>query len=275
MRPTYDPLWVASRIAFELLGIVVVVGLPSSRRFPGMGFDELALVENAYERLVASDGDLLADVARWDRVQRLEELHVMIGVNLGLGPMRRVESLPTHRSKARLLDLLEHEHGSLPSGSVDASSRNLSAPLPSLSLHMFEVEPLLAAKETFSSIANSTFDDRLALRMASDRRVDDEASVLGVLAHYTLKHRLVAIRFHHCRFHVVDHHSLRYTAEKLPGMLEPVDHHLQLLRKADVKVLVATEAECDQQSPHDSIPARLLVVHLAESTKIHLGELSR
>ncbi len=74
-----------------------------------MGFDELAFVVDAYERFIATDRDVLSHVARGNRVQGLEELHVVVVMNGRLGPLRRIESRPVHGSKASKLDLFEHD----------------------------------------------------------------------------------------------------------------------------------------------------------------------
>jgi hypothetical protein len=240
-----------------------------------VGFDELAFVVDAYECFIASDRDLLSHVACGNRVQGLEELHVVVVMNGRLGPLRRIESRPVHGPKTSELDFLENDERVFLGGPVNTPARDFHAPTPSFPLDVSQVEPLLAAKKTLSNVRHPSLNDRLALRVACNCGVDDKASVLCILLHGALKARLVTVRFHHRRLHIVDDDPLRHTSEKLPPLFQSINDNVQLLRKGNVNILVAAEAESDEQRPDESIPTRLRVVDLAESTKIDFGELTR
>ncbi len=146
-----------------------------------MGFDELAFGVDAYERFIASDRDLLSHVACGNRVQGLEELHVVVVMNGRCGPLRRIESRPVHGPKASKLDLFEDDERTFLGGPVNTPARDFQAPTPSFSLDVSQVEPLLTAEKTLSSVLHSSLDDRLALRVAYDRGINDKASLLRVL----------------------------------------------------------------------------------------------
>ncbi len=127
---------VAPRVGLELWGIVSVVGPSCSGWCSGMGFDELAFVVNAYERFVATDRDVLSHVARGNRVQGLEELHVVVVMNTRLGPLRRIESRPAHGPKATKLDFFEDDERAFLGGPVNTSARDFQAPIPSAPLEV-------------------------------------------------------------------------------------------------------------------------------------------
>ena len=271
----HHTLRVAPGVGLELWGIVCVVGRSSSGWFSGVGFDELGFVVDAYERFVASDRDLLSHIVRGNRVQGLEELHVVVVMNGRGGPLRRIESRPVHGPKASKLDLFEDDERAFWGGSVNTPARDFHAPTPSFPLDVSQVEPLLTAEKALSNVLHASLDDRLARRMARDCRVDDKASMLCILLRSALKDRLIPVRLHHCRLHVVDDDPQRHTAKKLPRLFQSIDDDVQLLRETHVNVLVAAEAKSDEQRPDQSIPIRLRVVDLAELTKIHFGELTR
>jgi len=271
----HHTLRVAPRVGLELRGIVCVVGPSCSGWCSGVGFDELAFVVDAYERFVATDRDMLPHVARGNRVQSLEELHVVVVMNTRLGPLRSIESRPVHGPKATTLNFFEHDERSFVGGPVNTTARDFHAPTPSFSLDVSQVEPLLTAEETLPSVLHSSLDDRLALRVAYDRGINDKASLLRVLPHGALECRFVTVCLHHRRLHVVDDDPLRHTSEKLPRLFQSIYDNVQLLRERDVNVLVAAEAESDEQRPDKSLPTCLRVVDLAESTKIHFRELTR
>ena len=271
----HHTLRVAPGVGLELWGVVCVVGRSPSCWFFGVGFDELAFVVNAYERFIASDRDLLSHVVRGNRVQGLEELHVVVVMNGRGGPLRRIESRPVHGPKASKLDLFEDDERAFLGGPVNTPARDFQTPTSSFPLDVSQVEPLLAAEKALSNVLHPSLDDRLALRVAYDCRVDDKASVLCILLHGALKARLITVRLHHRRLHIVDDNTLRHTSEKLPRLFQSIDDNVQLLREADVNVLVAAEAESDEQRPDESLPLRPRVVDLAELTKIYFGELAR
>jgi len=99
-----------------------------------MGFDELAFVVDAYERFVATDRDMLPNVARGNRIQGLEELHVVVVMNTRLGPLRSIESRPVYGPKANTLNFFEHDERAFVGGSVNTPARDFHAPTPSFSL---------------------------------------------------------------------------------------------------------------------------------------------
>ena len=271
----HHTLRVAPGVGLEVWGVVCVVGRSSSGWFSRVGFDELAFVVDAYERFIASYRDLLSHVDRGNRVQGLEELHVVVVMNGRLDPLRRIESRPVHGPKASKLDLFEDDERAFWGGPVNTPARDFQTPTSSFPLDVSQVEPLLTAEKALSNVRHPSLDDRLALRLAYDCRVDDKASELCILLHGALKTRLVAVSLHHRRLHVVDDDPLRHTSEKLPRLFQSIDDNVQLLREVDVNVLVAAEAESDEQRPDESLPIRLRVVDLAELTKIHFGELTR
>ena len=146
----HHTLRVAPGVGLEVWGVVCVVGRSSSGWFSRVGFDELAFVVDAYERFIASYRDLLSHVDRGNRVQGLEELHVVVVMNGRLDPLRRIESRPVHGPKASKLDLFEDDERAFWGGPVNTPARDFQTPTSSFPLDVSQVEPLLTAEKALS-----------------------------------------------------------------------------------------------------------------------------
>ncbi len=108
-------------------------------------------------------------------------------MNGRLGPLRRIESRPVHGPKASKLDLFEDDERAFLGGPVNTPARDFQTPTSSFPLDVSQVEPLLTAEKALSNVRHPSLDDRLALRLAYDCRVDDKASELCILLHGALK----------------------------------------------------------------------------------------
>ena len=84
---------IAHGIGCEFLGIVIVVGRATTGWLPFVGFDEFATDVDAYELAVTSHPSSLPDIPGGNRIKRLAEIHMMIGMDLVLAPEGRVEAL--------------------------------------------------------------------------------------------------------------------------------------------------------------------------------------
>lgn len=86
-------------IGAEFLGVVIVVGRAPSGRLRSMDLDQLTLEEDAHQRTISADGDCLATILGGNRVERLAELDMLIGMNAALGPARSIEPFSAQRAQ--------------------------------------------------------------------------------------------------------------------------------------------------------------------------------
>jgi hypothetical protein len=70
----------------------------------------------------------LPAILRWDRVERVRHLHVVVGVDLGFRPARHIERRRRRRGEERSLFGVEDIQGDTASSAVDACARDLDAP---------------------------------------------------------------------------------------------------------------------------------------------------
>lgn len=262
-------------VGSEILGIVVVVGRASSRGLWEVGLDQLPPEEDADQRTITADGDWLADVACGDRVGRLQELDMMIGMDLALGPARGVEAFSHQRTERRLLLFLEDGEGTAPGGAVDPGAGDLETPSGRFALHVLGVEEALTPKEVLADVGHHALDMRLPRRVANHGRIDDEASVLRVLTEGPLEDRVVAIGLGDGRRQVVFDDAGGHPAKELPSCFQAVDHILELLPAGDVNVHVAAVNEDHDQSPEQLPTLGLGIKDVAETTEVDLADLPR
>ena len=76
---------------------------------------------------------------------------------------------------------------------MDAGAGQLAAPADGARLHVVEIGEDLAAEEVLADIRDAPLDLRLPGGVPRDRRVDEEAAVLGVLEEDPVDLRRVAI----------------------------------------------------------------------------------
>jgi hypothetical protein len=86
-----------------------------------MDLDEVAPVVDPDHAAVAADVHALADVPSGDRVERVVELDVVIGMDRRRRPGRAVEGLRAQRQEGRLLDGVEDHARDLAGGAVQSA----------------------------------------------------------------------------------------------------------------------------------------------------------
>lgn len=273
-RVADHPVRIAPGVRLELVGVVVVVGGATARRLCRVCLDQRAVGVQAHEPTIAAHPERLADEARRDRVQRLAEAHVVVGVHLALPPHRRVEALAGHRAQRSALDLLEHSERALARRAVHAHAGDVVTPANRLALHVRQIDPCLAAEEAVAHVRHAALDVRLAGRVAHDRGVDDEAAVVRVLLERALHRRVVAVRLGDRRLEIVQDDAGGNATEELPRRFEAVDQVGQLLRVRHVHVLMTAVHQRHDQRPHRAPAAGLRIEHESQATEVDLGELA-
>jgi len=268
------PLRVAHRIGGAFRRIVVVVGRSLTRFHHGVCLDELVPGEDAHQPRVAANRHRLADVAGGDGVERPGELDVMIGMDLALAPLRRVEGGALEWPEGGLLRLEEDLEGTPSRRAVEALAGHVLAPATRLALTVLDVDPRFSAEEALTHVLNGPLHRPLAGRMAGQGGVDREATMVGVLGEGALEDRVVTAGPGDRRLHVVDDEASRYATEGFPRGFEAGEDVGELLRLADVDVLVAAVAQRDDQGVVDAIPAGLAVVDPAEPAEVDFGDLT-
>jgi len=98
---------IAHGVGCKLLGIVVVVGGAATRRLPLMRLDQFSRDVDAHQLAVGADPHGVADVAGGHRVEGFLEADVMVGMDLTLAPVRRIEPLLGERQQRRPLEIFE------------------------------------------------------------------------------------------------------------------------------------------------------------------------
>ncbi len=265
---------IASGVGLERFRVVVVVGGASSGSLDRVGLDELALEVDAHQGSIPAHEDFLAPERSRHRVESLAELDVVIRVDAALGPMGRVEPRFLQRQKGGLLLLFEDDQGRLVGGAVIPRAGGLQAPTDRLALHVFGVQPVLTAEEVFPYVGDLPLDVGLSLRVVGGGRIDDEAPMPGVLGEGPLEVGLVAIGLGDSALQIVHDAASRDPAEELPGVLQAVDHLIQLLGPGDMNVHVPAVDQDHDQRPEQAAPPGLGIEHIAESTEVDLTNFS-
>lgn len=158
---------------------------------------------------------------------------------------------------------------------MDPGAGDLETPSDGFALNVFGAEEALAAEEVLPNVRHLAFDVRFSRRVASHGRVDDEASVLGVLAEGSLEDRVVAIGFGDgCRQVVFDDTGCD-TAKGLPGHLQTIDDVLERLVAGDVHVHVAAVDQDHDQGPEQLPALGLGIEDVTQTTEVDLANLSR
>ena len=107
------------------------------------------------------------------------------------------------------------------------------------------------------------------------RRVGDEASVAGVLEEAPGEARVQRVGHGHGGREVVDDEVAGHSPEEGPGLLQALDHGVQLLAGGGPHKAVAGVAPDDDQRPHCAPAAALGVPDEAEAAEVHLRHLAR
>lgn len=240
-----------------------------------MGGDDLVIDEDADELRVTPHPDLLAHVASGGGVEGFLELHVVIGMDLGLGPGRRIVGRTLESKERRLLHRLEDLEGTLARGAVDPEPRGLAAPTLRFALDVIAADPCLAAEETFADILHLAFDVWFSRGMADDRGIDGEATVGRVLGKGALEEGVVAVGFGDRRLEIVEDHAAGDAAKELPSCFEAGDPVGELLRETRVDELVPAVHQGHDPGVQVATAIDLGIPDQAELAEVHLGHLTR
>ena len=169
-----------------------------------MGFDQGAVHVDPYEPGVTSDPGGSTHVGVGHGVQGLVEADVMVGVDLVLAPVGRVEAFAFEGKEMGLLDVLEDGQGPLAGGAVDPGTCGLETPAQRLALDMLQVQPGLASEEAFPDVGDASLDVRLSRWIPGPGGIDDEAPVPGVVLEGALEDRVVTVGLGDGRLQVVE-----------------------------------------------------------------------
>ena len=219
-----------------------------------MDLDQLAVEIDPDEARVAADVDLGADVAGRDGVEGPLELDVVIGVDGALGPGRPIEGLGRQRQERGLLLGLEHDARGAARGAVEAGAGQVAAPAHRLGLHVVEIAEDLAPEEVLADVRDAPLDLRLPGGVPRDRRVDEEAAVLGVLEEDPVDLGRVAIGARDDGLEIVDHEPAHHALKEGPRRLQPREDRRQVLAEGDPQEGVPAEGQRDEEPVH--VPAR-------------------
>jgi hypothetical protein len=264
---------IAQGVGGKLLGVVAVICAATTWGLGGMGLDELAPAVDAHQGPIPAGGDRPAQVAMRGRVQGLEELDMVVGMNNALSPGGGIEALADDRLQGSLLDLFENRQRTLAGRAMQAGAGGAQTPTDHLALDVVAVAPLFASEERVPHVGYVALDLRLR-RWHGDRcGIDDEAAVGSILRKRALKERIVAIGACDGVAHVVEHDAGNDAAKELPGILETLDHIGDLHGVGGVHVLVTAVAERDDQGPELAAAVGLAIGHESQVAEVDLGQL--
>ena len=171
-------LRVAHGVGGPLGRVVVVVGGAAALGDPRVGLGALAVDIDPDQLRVPPHPDGLAHVPGGDRVERLLELDVAVGVDLAARPAGRIEAGALERAQRGLLGVLEDGERALARGPVDPLSRPLEAPAHGLALHVVPIEPGLAPEEALAQVLDPALDVGLGVsrQLHAMGRIEHESS---------------------------------------------------------------------------------------------------
>ncbi len=193
-----------------------------------MNLDQLAAAVDVHQLPIGPD---LQPGPGWtaiigNRVQRVAEGDVVIGVNGHLAPQRNLVRQVEVREQVGALLVLKHHQRDLAGGSVDALASDFQAPAPSLGPHIGQVGEAPTFPEAFPDILHVALRVRLVLGMADSRRVSDEAAGLGVLQKAPRQDWVEWVGAGHRGGEVVEDDPPGDTVKEPPGGLQPGDYLL-------------------------------------------------
>ncbi len=158
---------------------------------------------------------------------------------------------------------------------VDALSRHLQAPAAGGGAQVDDVPEVAALEEALAHVGDAALDARLVAGMTHARGVGDEASVAGVLEEAPREARVQRVGPGDGGREVIDDEVARHAPEEGPGLLQALDHSVQLLAGGGPHKAVAGVAPDDDQRPHRAPAAALGVPDEAEAAEVHLRHLAR
>jgi len=158
---------------------------------------------------------------------------------------------------------------------VDPSASHLETPSGGFALHVLGVDPALPPEEVLPNVGHHALDMRLSRRVTNHGRIDDEASMLGVLAEGPLEDRIVAIGLGDGRGQVVFDDAGGHPTKELPGCFQAIDHVLERLGARDVDVHVTAVDQDHDQGPEQLPALKLGIEDVAETAEVNLTDLSR
>lgn len=261
-------------IGAEFLGIVIVVGRAPPRRLRSMDLDQLTPEEDAHQRTISADGDLLAAIIKGNRVEGIDELDMLIGMNAARGPARSIEPFTAQRAQRRLLLFLEDRQWPAPGGAVDPGAGNFQTPAGCFALNVRGIDEVFTPEEAVPDVGYLSLDEWLSRWMVCSCWIDHEAAVLGVLGERSLEDRIIAVSLDDGGLKVIEDDPNADPVKELPGRLQAVDHILQPLAAGDVDIHMATEDQDHHQSPQQPSAMGPWIDNVAEAAEVDLSELS-
>src|SRR5438093_137194 len=131
------------------VGIIVVIGRAPAARLALMGFDQLAVNIDADQRAICTDLNLrTGNPTRRDRIQRAINTDMLIGMNLTVGPVRRIKAPALERNQNRFFFALENLDRYSAGGSMDAAAGGIPAPDQSSTRDVAQIDKRFTFEET-------------------------------------------------------------------------------------------------------------------------------
>ena len=158
---------------------------------------------------------------------------------------------------------------------MDALPRHLEAPAAGGGAQVDDVPEVAALEEALAHVGDAAFDARLVAGMTHARGVGDEAAVAGVLEEAPREARVQRVGPGDGGREVIDDEVARHAPAEGPGLLQALDHSVQLLAGGGPHKAVAGVAPDDDQRPHRAPAAALGVPDEAEAAEVHLRHLAR
>src|SRR5207249_848510 len=214
------------------VGVIGVIGRASAARFPIMCFDQLAADVDPYQCAIRSDLDLHAHIpTRRHRIQGAIDSNMPVGMNLAVGPVRRVKAPALERNQNRLLFGLEDLDRYSTCRSMNAAPGRIPTPDESAALNVAEIDERFTLEEALPHKTNGVFHDGLIFRVPRSCRVGQKATVVGVLEKGPIETWCARIRLVHTCFHSVNHHAPWASAKELECLFKAVDDGDQVLEE--------------------------------------------
>ena len=238
-----------------------------------MDLDQLALQVQLERGRVEPGPQRAPDQVVGHRVDRLVHLDVEVAVDLGIGPLRRVEGRAGSGQQQRELLGAERLEGPALGRAVDAHAGGGRA--PGLGAHpaVGQVDEGLSGEEVVLHVVHDALDPWLVGRGGHPGRVDDEAPGLGVLHEGVVDPRRGVLGRDDDRLHVVGDDDGEHPAEVAPGRLEASDDFFGRLEERRPDELVTAEDGREDQPVAD--PSALAVGDEPEASEVHLELLPR
>ena len=199
----------------------------------------------------------------------------MIGMHLGIAPVRDLVGLtvPRHQGLA-LLVLKDHQWFPV-GGAVNAEPRDIAAPALRFYSEMWQAIETAALEEALPDVLDAPLHLGLVLGMPDSGRVGDKAAALGVFQESPGEDGMQCVRSRHRRREIVDDQIARDAAEECPGRLQASDDVLQLLAEGGPDEAVPRVSQHHDQRPHRAAVSRVRIVDQTQPAEVHLRHLAR